>query len=297
VLIDASCSDVHVFPAPPFPRRRLMFRYTLIGKSPSSQRNPHMYRQIATIARYTLLEALRTRLPSLVLATIVLLTAVGFFVHEIAITESLRLQTGFYAASMRLAAVFMAGMYVLSSIAREFDDKGLDIALALDLPRSDYIFGKLAGFLAIAILIAAAVSAPLAFFAAPMAVLQWGFSMAFELAIVTALALFCILTFSQLMPAASFVLAFYLLARSLTAIRLMSAQPLTGADTLSHQLVGWLVEALALVMPALDAWTRTAWLVNQSADWSEIGILACQSALYVALLTAATMFDFYRKNF
>jgi hypothetical protein len=99
------------------------------------------------------------------------------------------------------------------------------------------------------------------------------------------------------MPAASFVLAFYLLARSLTAIRLMSAQPLTGADTLSHQLVGWLVEALALVMPALDAWTRTAWLVNQSADWSEIGILACQSALYVALLTAATMFDFYRKNF
>jgi hypothetical protein len=117
------------------------------------------------------------------------------------------------------------------------------------------------------------------------------------LAIVIALALFCILTFSQVMPAASFVLAFYLLARSLTAIRLISAQPLAGADTLSHQLIGWLVEALALVMPALDAWTRTAWLVNEGAAWSDIGNLACQSALYVALLSAAAMFDFYRKNF
>ena len=256
-----------------------------------------MYRQIATIARYTLLEALRTRLPGLVLAAIALLTAASFFVHEIAITESARLQTGFYAAGMRFGAVFMAGLYVLASMTREFNDKGLDIALALDLPRSHYILGKLAGFLAIAMLIAAAVSVPLAFFAATQAVLQWAISLACELAIVVALGLFCVVTFSQLMPAASFVLAFYLLARSLTAIRLMSAQPLTGADALSHQFIGWLVEALALVMPALDAWTRTAWLVNQSAVWSDIGIQAFQSALYIALLTAAAMFDFYRKNF
>lgn len=256
-----------------------------------------MFRQIATIARYTLLEALRTRLPGLVLMAIVLIAAAGFFVHEIAITESLRLQTGFYAASMRLAAVFMAVLYVLASVTREFNDKGLDIALALDLPRSNYILGKLAGFLAIAVVITAAVSSPLAFFAAPTAVLQWAFSMAFELAIVISLALFCVITFSQLISAASFVLAFYLLARSLTAIRMMSAQPLTGADTLSHQIVNYMVEALGLIMPALDEWTRTAWLVDQRVAWSEIGMLAGQSMLYVVLLTAAAMFDFYRKNF
>jgi len=58
-----------------------------------------------------------------------------------------------------------------------------------------------------------------------------------------------------------------------------------------------LLEALALVTPALDGWTQTAWLVNQQAAWTEIGALAAQSALYVALLAGATMFDFYRKNF
>ncbi|MCW5604107.1 MAG: ABC transporter permease [Burkholderiales bacterium] len=256
-----------------------------------------MPRQIATIARYTLLEALRTRLPALVLAAAVLLVAASFFVHEIAVTESARMQIGFYAAVMRLAAVFIAGLYVLASITREFNDKGLDIALALDLPRAHYILGKLAGFLMIAALIAVAASIPLALLAPPAAALQWGISLALELGLVAALALFCIVTFSQLMPAASFVLAFYLLARSLTAIRLMSAQPLTGADTLSHQFIAWFTEALALVMPALDGWTRTTWLVDYPAGWLEIAGLAGQSALYVALLAAAAMFDFYRKNF
>jgi hypothetical protein len=58
-----------------------------------------------------------------------------------------------------------------------------------------------------------------------------------------------------------------------------------------------MVDALALVMPALDAWTQTAWLVNQQAPWFTLLELAGQGALYAALLVAATMFDFYRKNF
>ena len=256
-----------------------------------------MNSRIATIARYTLLEALRTRLPVLVLLTLLVLLAASFFVETISVTEGARQQAGFYAASMRLASVFIAGLYVLVSVTREFNDKGLDIVLALDLPRSHYILGKLAGFLAIAVLIAAAACLPLAWLAAPQAVLQWAVSLVLELAIVVALALFCVITFSQLTPAASFVLAFYLLARALTAIRLMSAHPLTGADTLSHQVISFVVETLALVMPALDAWTQTAWLVNQHAAWSAIAQLTWQSALYVVLLAAAAMFDLYRKNF
>jgi ABC-type transport system involved in multi-copper enzyme maturation permease subunit len=253
--------------------------------------------RIATIARYTLLEALRTRLPVLVLATLLALLAASFFVETIAVTEGARFQTAFYAAGVRVAAVFIAAMVVLVSVTRDFDDKGLDVVLALDLPRSHYVLGKLAGFLAIATLIAVAAATPLAWSAAAPALLQWTISLAVELAIVVALALFCVVTFNQLTPAASFVLAFYLLARSLTAIQLMSAHPLSGTDTLSHQVIRFVVDALALVMPALDAWTQTAWLVNQQAAWSVVVQIAALSALYVALLAAATMFDFYRKNF
>ena len=252
--------------------------------------------RIATIARYTLLEAARTRLPLLVLVVLLVLLGASFFVEAISVTEGARIQTGFYAAGARLAAVFIAGAFVLVSVTRELDDKGMDVLLALDLPRSHYVLGKLAGFTAIAALIALAAALPLAWLAGPSA-LQWMLSLGLELAIVVALALFCVVTFSQLMPAASFILAFYLLARALTAIRLMGAHPLIDAGTASHEVIRFLVEGLALVMPALDAWTQTAWLVNEPASWSALTQLAGQSVLYVALLAAAAMFDFHRKNF
>jgi len=253
--------------------------------------------RITTIARCALLEAMRTRLPGLVLFAVLLLCAAGFFVQALGVIEGARLQVGFYASCMRLAAVFIVGLYVLASMTREFNDKGLDIVLALDVPRSHYILGKLAGFLAIGALVAVAASIPLVFLTTPGAALQWGLSLAFELAIVVALGMFCIVTFNQLLSAASFLLAFYLLARVLTAIRLMSEHPLVGADTAANQFIRMMIEGIALLMPAFDDWTRTAWLVNLQPAWADIGMLAWQTALYVALLAGATMFDFYRRNF
>jgi ABC-type transport system involved in multi-copper enzyme maturation permease subunit len=256
-----------------------------------------MKNRIATIARYTILEAVRTRLPLLTVILVAGLLAASFFVREIAIAESGRFQTAFYAAAARFAVVFVAALYAIASISREFQDKGLDVALALDLPRSHYIVGKLAGFLAIAAALACAVALPLVALAGWEAVAAWSISLAFELAIVLALSVFCVVTFNQLMPAASFVIAFYLFARALTAMRLIGANPIADAASLSHRVMTGLVEALALVIPALDEWTRTAWLVDGVAPWGAILQIGARSALFVVILGAAAVFDMHRKNF
>jgi len=252
--------------------------------------------RIATIARYTLIEAVRTRLPLLTLAAIAVLLGASFFVREIAITESARFQTAFYAAAVRFGAAFIAALYVIASMSREFHDGVLDVALALDLPRSHYIAGKLAGFLAIAIVLAIAVSVPLAPLAGWEAAAIWGVSLACELGIVVALSVFCAVTFNQLMPAASVVLAFYILARSLTAIRLIGANPIADASALSHRVMAWLIEALSFVIPALDTWTRSAWLVSQPASWSMLAQIVAHGALFVAIFGAAAVFDMQRRN-
>ena len=69
-----------------------------------------MAHQIATIVRYTVLEAIRTRLPYLLLALVPLVTAAGLFISSIAIAESARMQTGAYAYAMRLTGVFIAAL-------------------------------------------------------------------------------------------------------------------------------------------------------------------------------------------
>ena len=256
-----------------------------------------MKSRAATIARYTLLEALRTRLPLISLAVLAALVAAGFFVEQVAVTEGVRFRAGFYAATARWAAVFILALHVLAAVAREFDDKALDVLLALDLPRSHYVLGRLAGFVAVAALIAVAACVPLAWSVPPAALAQWGLSLAFELAIVAALALFCAITFNQIVPAAGFVAAFYVLARALTAMRLIGANPIAEADVFTHRAISFVVEGLALVIPALEGWTRTEWLLDQPAPWSTLSVIAGQSVLYVVLLAAAAMFDLHRKNF
>ena len=59
---------------------------------------------------------------------------------------------------------------------------------------------------------------------------------------IAALSVFCILTFTQLMPAASFVAGFYLLARAMTAIQLISSSAIVGEATLSQQVIGWIID-------------------------------------------------------
>ena len=65
-------------------------------------------------------------------------------------------------------------------------------------------------------------SLALAWLAPLSGVALWGMSLACELMLVSALTLFCIITFVQIMPAVSFVLGFYLLARSIAAVKLLS---------------------------------------------------------------------------
>ena len=108
-------------------------------------------RQIVIIARFTLLEAARTRLFWLFAGALALVFGATFFVQQLAIIESARLQIEFSAAATRLVAVFMLCLHVLSSIVREFNDKGLELTLSFDLRRSDYVLGRLLGFGAVAL--------------------------------------------------------------------------------------------------------------------------------------------------
>ena len=257
---------------------------------------PMKYSRILTLARFTLLEAWRTRLLLLFVVAVGAVLGASYFFQQLAITESERVQIVFAAAATRLAAVFVLSLHILTSIVREFNDKGLELTLSFDLRRSQYVAGRTLGFMIIALIMALLGGAAQCIVAPASAVLQWGTSLALELMIVAALSVFCVMTFTHLMPAASFVAGFYLLARALTAIQLMSASPLAVENPLSHQVMSWLIDGMAFVLPALDRFTQSVWLADAVAGWPVIAACALQALVYSALLVTAAMFDFYRRN-
>jgi ABC-type transport system involved in multi-copper enzyme maturation permease subunit len=254
-------------------------------------------RRIGAIARYTVLEAWRNRLMVLVVVAVALLTLLSLFARELAVTESARLQTAILASTLRVASVFLIALYIVNGFTREFNDKVLELMLSLDLPRPGYLMGKFLGFAIVALAVAAIVTVPVAVLAPADAALAWGCSLALELLIIAALSVFCITTFTQLLPAAAFVTAFYLLARSITAIQLMSGSSLLGNDGFGQKAGAVLANALAIALPRMDAFTQTAWLVNDAGGQAALLSIVLQTAVYVGLLLAAAMFDLYRKNF
>ncbi len=249
-----------------------------------------------TIVRFTVLEALRTRLPWLWLAALASIGAASLFVNQIAITESERLQWSFYASGVRLAAVLTSALYITSSMLRELSEKGLEVALALDMPRASYVVGKLAAFVLVAGAMAMLAAVPLALARPLAAVGLWTISLVCELAIVAAFTVFCALSLGQIVPAMLAGTAVYQRARSIDALRLLSDSAVLGE--LSG--VRWLFEqgfaAVGLLLPALERFTLTEWIVAQSVSVSAIGPILAQTIAYAALLLGASLVDFYRRE-
>lgn len=254
-----------------------------------------MPRQIATIAYYTLLEALRNRL--LWLIAVVALIGVGLsgFLNELALTESLQIQAALVASFARFSAVFLLATFVVTSMVREFSDKGLELILALPLPRAAYLFGKLLGFGAIAVCPAVLFGALMLLFSPVSQVTLWTTSLLCELWLVAAFSLLCVLTFNQVMTALSAVMAFYVAARSIAAFQLIGHAPLS-ATTASHHVINLVLDMTSAVLPRLDEFTRTDWLLYHTGTWSNLPSIFGQSIIFLALIAGAALFDLYRKN-
>lgn len=253
-----------------------------------------MMRPALTIARYTLLEALRNRLLWLLLVMAAGAVALSGFLNELALTESRQLQAALLGALLRLAAVFLIATFVVTSMAREASDKGLELLMALPMPRAVYLSGKLLGFGALALLPALCFGALGLFFAPPPQAALWAFSLLCECWIVAAFSVLCMLTLSQVLPALAAAFAFYLLARAIAALQLLG-HGAAGVQSAGQQVLNTGIDALALLLPHLDQFTRSDWLVYHSGSGAELASIAAQTALYVALMSAAALFDLHRK--
>ena len=255
-----------------------------------------MYKSCFTIARYTFLEAVRARLFYMMVIGLICAFGLSEFIGELAITESDRFQGAILAAGLRLFAVFTTGLFVTTSMVREFNDKGFELVLSQPIPRAAYYSGKLTGFAMLSVVVACLVSLPLILYAPSGQVLIWGASLICELFIVTAMSLLCLFTFSNITIAFSVVVAFYLLSRCMDAIQLISNSPILETDSIAQELINKIIDVIAYLLPDLNLFTQTQWLIYENGDLNSLGSVMGQTVIYVVFLSGAALFDLYRKE-
>lgn len=249
----------------------------------------------ATLARSVLIEARRGGLPWLAAGALAIALAAAAFLSQVALTESAALQLAVLAAVLRACAVFLIAAQVTAGTLREIQDKGLELMLSLPLSRTTHYLGRLAGFAVGGAALAVVFSAALLIWAPPLQAALWGLSLAFEVALIAAAALFFAMTLPNGVAAIAATLGLYLLARAMPAIQALAGTPL-AEETWAGWLARGTVDTIAFVLPRVDAATRTEWLVYGAPRLGDYGAALAALAVYSALLTAAGLFDFHRRD-
>jgi hypothetical protein len=167
--------------------------------------------------------------------------------------------------------------------------------LSLPLARASHYLGRLTGFSIMATILALVFALPFLAWAEPGAVALWAISLALEGALVAAAALFFAMTLTQPVPAIAATTGLYLLARSMAAIQAIAAGSLVD-PSFANQAARYAVDTVALLLPRLDAVTRTEWLLYAAPDAAAFLAAMGALAVYVTLLAVAGLFDFHRRS-
>ncbi|HHO59313.1 MAG TPA: ABC transporter permease [Thiotrichales bacterium] len=256
-----------------------------------------MLAHIAIISQFTLMEARRNRL--ILLSLLVLLC--GFFLAEfsgnLTLTEHRETQVALLAVFLRLSAVVLVSLFVVSSSLRELQDKMLEMVLALPVRRVSYFLGKLGGFILVASIIVALCGVELLLYAPWQQVALWCLSLWLELLLVVALSLVMLFSFHQIPAALAGVIIIYSASRVIASLSLMAGAPVLAHTSPAEKFMDGFIALLGWLLPDLSRFTQTQWLVYGGADWSVLLPLAVQGFIYLVLLSMVALFDFYRKNF
>lgn len=248
-------------------------------------------RAAIAIARNTVREGLRARLPLVWLALAGGLLGLQSFVSALAMIDGSAVVLSLAAPVARLAAVIVTAVFVIAPLARELGERGTEIVFSAPIPRASWALGRIAGHAALAAGTALAATLPLLLHAEAAPLARWGLTLAGECALVAALASLVTFSLERLPLSLLAVLAFYACARLIGVIEMI--QKTRASEGAIDAFIG----TLALVLPRFDLNARTAWLVDPGAAAPGALLAALlQTALYGAIVLVAASLDVERRR-
>lgn len=252
-----------------------------------------MFSSVLTIARYSLLEAIRGKIIWIIASMLILSLMLSFFVGQTALTETRETQVTLMAGVLRLSSVMVMIFFVVSSIARDFQDKSVELLFSISIPRYQVFIGKFAGFSLVAMIAAIIFSFGLLFYSEPESILIWSFSLWCELTLVALISLIFILSLENVAVSLVASIGSYGLMRLMPAIQSMGDGPFQ--DSLFNQLINKLIDIIDLLLPRLDHFAQSQWLASSSTQSIDVIYFFLEFALFTSFFVLVGVIDLKRK--
>ncbi len=254
------------------------------------------------IIRYTLLTALRDRLFIGLFIAVFCAVAIAFFLGSTALTEQNQMTLAYAAGAARMTVIVGLVLFICFHVRRSFENKEIELILSRPISRPVFVLSYWAGFAVLTVLLALPVILIIWMFTHPdmIGLLYWGGSLVLEGMLISAFALVASLIVQSAVVSVLASGGFYLLSRMMGFFMLLVAKPIalpTEAGTEGSIIMGWLIKAIAITLPRLDLYGKTAWLLYGIGDVQDSWVFGVQSLVYIPLLLGMAMWDFRRKQF
>lgn len=249
--------------------------------------------------RYVLLTATRDRLFFGLLIGVLIAAYISSVLGSTAMLEPEQMTLTFTAASARV--ILMVGIIVFIGfhMRNAFDAREIDVLLSRPISRTSLVLSYWLGFAVVATLLVV----PTVVLVAVIGTLNrtgfylWSVSLLLESWLVVSIALFAALTVRSGVGTVLASLAIYALSRMMgffvattkTGVLFESAQINFGAQ--------WTMKAISTVVPRLDFYAKSHWLIYGPKSYDDLHLFLWQSAVFIPLLIAAAVIDFKRKQF
>ncbi len=201
------------------------------------------------------------------------------------------------ATATRLIRVVGLVLFVCFYLRRSFESREVELMLSRPISRTAFVLAHVISFILLA-LVAAVIAATVVGAVArpePEALLRWGLSLWLECSIMVLTALFFSLALPSAVANVMACFGFYVLSRMIGLLTGIAQS--TGHDSLALRLVGRAMEAISIVIPRLDLFGQTSWLVYGVGGEIGFSVIALQALVYAPLIVAAAVFDMKRWQF
>ena len=253
----------------------------------------------SALLKYTLKACVRDRLILSLIVASLIAVSLSIFIGTSAVIEQDQFVMVFIASSLRYLYVVGITLFVAFYTIRMKDSQELDFLLTRPVTRVQYVLTHSLAFLLLALFFSAIVFLFLSgifYKRFDTGFLLWGLSFFGELLIVTYTAYFFSMVLKSVVTAALSTLAFYTFTKVIGQIIGIAKDPLSGGE---RPVLSFIMETISLIIPRLDLFTRTEWLLYGAGDElvKTVSILVLQIFIFCSVLISATCIDLLRRDF
>ncbi|CAK8162540.1 putative ABC transporter permease [Candidatus Xenohaliotis californiensis] len=252
-----------------------------------------------SVVRYAFITSIRDSLYLGVFAILLIAIGVSYFLGSTALVEKHEMTLSYIAASTRIIAQAGLVLFVAFHVKRMFDNKEIDFIISRPISRFNFI---LAYWLSL-IFIASIIIAPIGLFISMITtvntkgLIYWTVSVFFESIIMMAFTFLAAMLLKSSTVAVLVACCFYISSRMMGFFIALDEGNLLLGGGLFYRSLYNILQFIAVVMPRLDLFGKSEWLLYGVKNMKDILFYQIQSFVYIPLLLAISFFDITRKDF